>query len=166
MKFKIKQKLASVGDAYDIFDERGEKVYFAQQGVGIKNLEMLTITITDANDNKVAELNEKVNMRYQNDFEITVNDEYVGTAYHVHRRIVDQYKIDEIEWSTSGRFNNLKVEIVSPEGTVAKIHKKRVAITDTYDVDVKIEKDVLVVLAFIIAIDAINRDSPNDNFMG
>ncbi len=154
MKFILKQKMMALTDTFDVLDEKGKKVYGSEQGIF---LDSFTTKIVDASGKEVAQLEEKVHIIGSNDFRIIMDEKLMGTVSRSPKGIIDRYEIEELGWYTEGSLLSKKCEIFSPVGNIARINKKMMALTDTYEVNVEDPRDVLMVICMMIAIDGINR---------
>lgn len=88
-------------------------------------------------------------------FEIYQHDEYKGCIRKEFTLFAPKFTLDCNDWTVEGDIFGWDYEILSPKGrTVAEISKKLWNLTDTYFIDVLEERDALMVLMVVLAIDA------------
>lgn len=151
MKLYIKQKLISLGDKYDIFDENDNVVYnVTSQLISVRQRKFLRdingnllyvikrklidilpkYIIEDGNEQEVAILQKKFSLRTS--FNIS------GTS--------KKYEI-------RGDFMAWHWDLIEDGEVMATISKKIIHLADSYYLDIKDDEDAALVVAFVIAID-------------
>ena len=156
-KFKMREKLMSIGDDYWIEDEQGNKA-FKVDGKAMRVRD--TWVLEDANGNEVAKIREKkLSIRDKITIEIAggrdatvkkamigIRDRFIvevdgGKDLKVHGNIVDhEYDVDR------------------DGDKIAEVSKKWFRLRDTYGVEIEHDVDTVLVLAVTVAIDAMSHD--------
>ena len=65
------------------------------------------------------------------------------------------YIIEGLDWIIEGDITSHEYEIKQGTNLVASISKKWFKLTDTYEIDIKQDKDEIVALAVVLSIDAV-----------
>lgn len=150
MKLLFKQKFFSWFDSYNIFDESGNTVYTVKGQLAWGHC----FKIYDKNHKEVGMIKERI-ITLLPKFEIYMNGNYVGSICKKLSLFIPRYEIDFMGWNVSGGILEWNYSIYNRDGgTVADISKKLFNFTDTYEIDVKDNKNALSALMFVLAIDA------------
>lgn len=160
MKLILKEKILSVLDSFNVYDEH-DNVYFKAKGkVALAH----KTVIYDASGREVGMVKEKIIDILPN-FLLYKDGEKVGTCRKKLTLIKPKFEIDFNGWDIKGNWLEWDYSIVDKSGkTVATISKKLLRLTDTYVIDVKDEEDALDALMVVLAIDAEKcRRESNEN---
>ncbi|MCQ2590382.1 MAG: LURP-one-related family protein [Treponema sp.] len=150
MKLLFKQKFFSWFDSYNIFDESGNTVYTVKGQLSWGHC----FKIFDKNHEEVGKIKERI-ITLLPKFEIYMNGDYIGSIRKRLSLFIPRYEIDFMDWDVSGGILEWNYSIYDRNhNTVADISKKLLNFTDTYEIDVKDEKNALSALMFVLAIDA------------
>ncbi|MCQ2583853.1 MAG: LURP-one-related family protein [Treponema sp.] len=150
MKLLFKQKFFSWFDSYNIFDESGNTVYTVKGQLAWGHC----FKIYDKNHKEVGMIKERI-ITLLPKFEIYMNGNYAGSICKKLSLFIPRYEIDFMGWNVSGGILEWNYSIYNRDGgTVADISKKLFNFTDTYEIDVKDNKNALSALMFVLAIDA------------
>jgi uncharacterized protein YxjI len=155
-RFKMQQKLVSVGDDYWIEDDDGHRAYKVN-GKAARKRE--TFILEDLHGHKVAKIQEKA-LSVRNKVKIDLD---VGSAT-VKKAIVglrDRFEIDihdGPDLKAHGNFVDHEYEIERKGDTIATISKKWFRVRDTYGIDVYDENATVLLLSITVAIDALAND--------
>lgn len=158
MKLIFKQRLFSLLDSYDIYDQFGNTVYTVKGKLSLGH----KLNIMDKNGVHIGTV-KQVLLTFLPAFELYVNDNYIGKVSKKLTLFKPSYEIDFNGWKVSG--NILECDYVIKDRTgkkVAVISKEVFKLTDTYVIDVVNDADALYALMFTLAIDA-EKCSRNTN---
>lgn len=150
MKYRIRQRLFSWFDSFDIYDEAGNTAYTVKSQLSWGHC----LHILDRNGEDLAVVQEKV-LTMLPKFELYMDGQYKGMLKRKISFLRPSYDIDFNGWHVTGDFMGWDYRIEDSSGTViAFITKELFHMTDTYVIDVAREEDVLCALMLVIAIDA------------
>ena len=154
-RFRMQEKLLSIGDDSWIEDEGGNKAFLVDgKALRIRD----TWILKDAAGNEVAEIKErKLSIRdamkiHVGSREATVKRALVGLRerYHIELDGGEDLK-------AHGNIVDHEYEIEGDDGTVGNVSKKWFRVRDTYGVEVAPGANVALVLAITVAIDGMSR---------
>lgn len=150
MKMYFKQRLISILDSYDIYDENGKTLFTVKGKWGLTH----KFAIYDRNNREVGYIQQKL-ISLLPKFYIHINGEEIGEIRKKLTLFHPVYALDRLGWEMKGNILEWDYKIKGSDGkTVADISKKLIRLTDTYWIDVKNEKDALIALMFVVAVDA------------
>ena len=155
-RFKVHEKLLSIGDDYWIEDATGARA-FRVNGKAIRLRD--TWVLEDAQGREVATIKEKklsIRDKITIDLgsrEATVKKALIGIRDRFH---IDVEHGDDLK--AHGNILDHEYEIERDDKTIAEISKKWFRIRDTYGVEVRGQQDTALLLAVTVAIDALARD--------
>jgi uncharacterized protein YxjI len=158
-RYKIRQKLISIGDDFWIENHKGQKVY----KVDGKALRLRkTLEFEDAKGNKLAQIKERI---------LAIKDTMVIEDAHGRDiATVKQALIAPLrdKWNVNvkggddlvvqGNILDLEYDIRQGRKKVAEVSKKWFTITDTYGVEIADGQKDILILAIAIAIDMMAHD--------
>lgn len=149
MKLILKEKLLSILDSFNVYDESGD-IYFKVKGkVALSHKQV----IYDGKGREVGMVKEKIIDILPN-FLLYKDGEKVGQCRKKLTVIRPKFEIDFNGWDIQGNWLEWDYAIVDESGRdVAVISKKLIRLTDTYVIDVKDEADALDALMVVLAID-------------
>lgn len=157
MKLYFKQRFFSWFDSYDIYDERGSSVYTVcgKPAWGHK------LEIYDVSQQHLATLRQQL-LTFLPRFDILVGGQVLGTITKEFTLFKPSFSIDCNGWRVEGSFWEWDYRILDSYGNVAaQIEKQFLNFTDTYTIDVLDERDSLMALMVVLAIDAIKCSQNN-----
>ena len=150
MRLLFKQRFFSWLDSYDIYDETGNTVFTVEGKLSWGHC----LHILDGGGRHVATLQEKV-FTFLPQFEIYIEDEYVGCIRKEFTFFTPKFTIDCNDWEVDGEWLEWDYRITSPsQGHIATVSKEVFNWTDTYVIDVPDQGNVLGALMVVLAIDA------------
>jgi uncharacterized protein YxjI len=158
-RYKIRQKLVSIGDDFWIENQKGEKVYKVDGKVlRIRK----TLEFEDLNGRKLAQIKERL---------LSIKDSMViedanGKDLAVVRKALiaplrDKWNVDVKggeDLVVQGNILDLEYDIKQGRKKVAEVSKKWFSITDTYGVEVGEGQNDILILAIAVAIDMMAHD--------
>lgn len=164
MKLYIKQKLFTFKDRFNIKDEN-EVDILQVEGKVFSFGKQLSIKTMDLEE--VAYVKQKV-LNFLPTFEITVGDEV-----HILKKqftfFKPAYALPSLNIRIEGNFTAHQYTILREELVIANISKAFFSFADSYEVDILEDKDMKIVIAIVIAIDAVlsmersNQVNTNNN---
>ena len=160
MKLILKEKILSVLDSFNVYDEKDD-IYFIVKGkVALTH----KTAIYDTKGREVGMVKEKI-IDILPTFNLYKDGEKVGECKKKISVIKPKFEIDFNGWEIKGDWLEWDYSIVDKKGkNVATISKKLLRLTDTYVIDVKEEADALDALMVVLAIDAEKcRREANEN---
>ena len=150
MKLLFKQRFFSWLDSYDVYNEAGDTVFEVKGELSWGHC----LKIFDARGNELGTVSERI-FTWRPKFEIYLGDSYVG---EISKRITlfsEDFDIDFNGWSVEGDCLGWDYTVYGATGdVVASVSKVLLNFTDTYEIDVRDEKDALMALMLVLAIDA------------
>jgi uncharacterized protein YxjI len=158
-RYKIRQKLVSIGDDFWIENQKGEKVYKVDGKVlRIRK----TLEFEDLNGRKLAQIKERL---------LSIKDSMViedanGKDLAVVKKALiaplrDKWNVDVKggeDLVVQGNILDLEYDIKQGRKKVAEVSKKWFSITDTYGVEVGDGQNDILILAIAVAIDMMAHD--------
>lgn len=151
MKLYIKQRVLSVLDNYNIFDEYNNIIYTVKGRLSVGH----KLEIYDISGNCIATIREQL-MTFSPKFKIYVNDQYMGCFYRKPFSVIPEYRFDFNDWFVKGNIIGTRYTIYVSKREIAIVNKKILRPSDCYEIDVKNQSDVLYTLIVVLAIDAEN----------
>lgn len=154
-RFRLREKLISIGDDYWIENDAGERV-LKVNGKAARLRD--TWVLEDAHGAEVAKIKEKV---------LTVRDsieiEYGGGTAHVKKALLgirDRFHVEATtgDLKAHGNVVDHEYKIERDGHTVAEVSKKWFRVRDTYGIEVQAGVDPVLVVAVTVAIDALSHD--------
>ncbi|HEX6845256.1 MAG TPA: LURP-one-related family protein [Actinomycetota bacterium] len=152
VKFRMREKMFSIGDDSWIEDEQGAKV-FKVNGKAMRLRD--TFLLEDAAGHEVAKIQER-KLHIRDTMAIERGGKKIAT---VHKRVVglrNHLKV-EVEngpdMKVHGNFVDHEYEIEGDGGKVAEISKRWFRVRDTYGVEVDAEADAGLILAIAVAVE-------------
>ena len=150
MKLYIKQKLFTFKDRFNIKDEN-EVDILQVEGKVFSFGKQLSIKTMDLEE--VAYVKQKV-FNFLPTFEITLNDEV-----HVLKKqftfFKPAYALPSLNIRIEGNFTAHQYTILREDLVIANISKAFFSFADSYEVEILEDKDMKIVIAIVIAIDAV-----------
>lgn len=157
MILTFRQRIFSWFDSYDVFDESGNTVFSVKGQLSWGHC----LKIFDRNERELGTVKEKI-MTLLPKFEVYLKDQYLGCIRKEFTLFVPKYDIDYNGWHVQGNFLEWDYRIMDASGRlVAVVSKELLHLTDTYSIDVVNPDDALIVLMFVLAMDA-EKCSRND----
>jgi uncharacterized protein YxjI len=153
-KFQMRQKMMSIGDDYWIEDEQGNKA-FKVDGKAMRMRD--TWVLEDASGKEVATIREKkmsirdkIKIELASGQEATVQKEMISfrDKYHV--------DIDGADLTVKGDIADHEYKIERNGDKIAEISKKWFRVRGTYGVEVRDDRDTVLVLCVTVAVDAMS----------
>jgi uncharacterized protein YxjI len=155
-RFRMQQKLISIGDDYWIEDDDGNRVYKVN-GKAARMRE--TFMLEDTRGHTVAKIQDKkFSVRDKVKIDLDVGSATVKKAIVGFR---DRFEIDlenGPDLKAHGNIIDHEYKIERKGDTIAEISKKWFRVRDTYGIDVYDENATVLLLSITVAIDALAND--------
>lgn len=153
MQLRIRQRVFSWTDSYDVFDETGEARYEVRS-------EFLTfghqIHVYDKRTGaEVGSIHEKL-FTFLPEFEIVINGQVQGTVRKQFTLFIPRYEVDFRGWDVEGDFMGWDYRVTQGSAEVMSISKEVFNWTDTYVLRYHNPANEMPGLLLVIAIDAAN----------
>lgn len=158
MRLLFKQRLFSWFDSYDIYDRQGKTVYTVRGQLSWGHC----LKLYDSMGREVGTVQERI-FSWMPRFELYLGERYMGCISRELTLFRPQYRIDCMGWQVQGDFMEWDYTIRSSSGAcIASVSKELFNWTDTYVLDIFNPADALMVLMFVLAMDA-EKCSRNKN---
>ena len=153
-RYKIRQKLISIGDDFWIENHRGEKVYKVDgKALRIRK----TLEFEDAKGKKLVQIQERL-LALKNT--MVIEDTHGKDIATVKKALIaplrDKWNVNVKggdDLVVQGNILDLEYDIKQGRRKVAEVSKKWFTITDTYGVEIEEGQNDILILAIAIAID-------------
>lgn len=156
MELRIKQRVFSWSDTYDVYDESGEARYFVKAEVFSFGHQ---IHVYDKRSGEeVGSIHQKL-FRFLPEFEIVIGGRTVGTIRKEFTFLRPRYQVDFRGWNVEGDFMGWDYEARSEDRLVLTVSKELFTWGDTYVLRYRSIQDEIPGLMLVIAIDAANCDN-------
>jgi len=158
-RYKMHEKLVSIGDDYWIENEAGERAFYVDgKALRIRD----TLIIKDVQGHELYKLKEKL-LRIRDTLDI--QDGQGRTAATIKKALItplrDRWNVeleDGSEMKVQGNILDHEYNIESGREKVAEVSKKWFRIRDTYGVEVSPGQDAALILAITVAVDQMAHD--------
>lgn len=158
VRFKMKEKMFSIGDDYWIEDHDGHKAYKVDgKAMRVRD----TWHLRDEQGREVASIHEKM---------MSVRDtmviEFGGKTATLKKALIgirERYVVEVEggdEFKVHGNIVDHEYEVEHDDRTIADVSKKWFRLRDTYGVEVREPQYTVLVLAITVAVDAMSHDLP------
>ena len=158
-RYKIRQKLISIGDDFWIEDQNGKKVYKVDgKALRIRK----TLEFEDVNGKKLAQIKERLLSIKDT---MVIEDAKGRDIATVKKALIsplrDKWNVDVKggdDLTVQGNILDLEYDIRQGRKKVAEVSKGWFSITDTYGVEIEEGQNDILILAVAIAIDMMAHD--------
>lgn len=158
-RYKMHEKLVTIGDDYWIENETGEREFYVDgKALRLRN----TLIIRDVQGNEVYKLQEKL-LRIKDTMDI--QDADGKTVATIKKALIsplrDRWKVevaDGPEMEVQGNILDHEYKIEAGREKVAEISKRWFRIRDTYGVEIEDGQDSAIILAIAAALDQMAHD--------
>ena len=150
MRLRIKQRLISNLDSYDIFNESGETVFTVKSKFANGHY----LRIYNAAGQELGSVRERM-LTFLPKFDLYIADRCAGHIQKEFTLFKPSFRLDFNGWKVAGNLMEWDYNILDASGRpVASISKEILKWTDTYVLDIAEEQNALYVLMVVLAIDA------------
>lgn len=153
MELRIKQRVFSWSDTYDVCDESGEPRYFVEAEIFTFGHQ---IHVYDKRSGQeVGSIHQRL-FTFLPQFEIVINGRTVGTIQKELSFLAPRYHVDFRGWDVGGDLMGWDYEVFRNEQVVLSVSKELFTWGDTYVLRYNDIGDEIPGLLLVIAIDAAN----------
>ena len=153
MELRIKQRVFSWSDTYDVYDESGEPRYFVKAELFAFGHQ---IHVYDKRSGReVGSIHQKL-LTFLPKFEIVIGGMVAGTIQKEFSFLRPRYHVDFRGWDVEGDFLNWEFNVYQGSREVMHITKEWLTWGDTYVLRYGSAADEIPGLLLVIAIDAVN----------
>jgi uncharacterized protein YxjI len=153
-RFRMREKLASIGDDFWIEDEQGNRAYRVDgKALRIRD----TFVLEDASGRELAKIQER-KLSIRDKVAIERDGETVATVHKALIGIRDRFRIelaDGPELKAHGNTVDHEYKIERDGDTIARISKKWFRVRDTYGVEIDAREDEALMLATVVALESL-----------
>jgi uncharacterized protein YxjI len=158
-RYKMHEKLVTIGDDYWIENEAGERAFYVDgKALRLRN----TLIIKDVQGNEIYKLQEKL-LRIKDTMDVL--DANGKTAATIKKALItplrDRWEVEVSEgpeMNVQGNILDHEYEIEAERKKVAEVSKRWFRIRDTYGVEIEPGQDNALILAITAAIDQMAHD--------
>ena len=155
MKLRIKQRVFSWTDTYDIYDEAGRPKYYVET-------EFFTlghqIHVYDKRTGReVGSIHQKL-LTFMPAFEIVIDGRVMGTVRKEFTFLMPRYRVDYRGWNVEGNLFGWDYQVMRGGVQVMTVSKEVLSWSDTYTLSFANPADEMPGLLLVLAIDAANCD--------
>lgn len=150
MEMRLKQRIFSWFDSYDVTDEQGQPLFCVKGQPAWGHL----LKIYDPAGRELGVVKEKL-LRLLPTFELYAGGQYLGKIQREFTLMRPKYRVECGGWQVQGDFLGWEYRVTDPAGqNVAVISKELLHLSDTYAISVPNPADALCALMLVLAIDA------------
>ena len=156
MKLRIRQRIFSWGDSYDVYDEYGDARYEVRSALFSLGHQIHVY------DKQAAEGHDEVGFIRQKlftlmpTFEIEIGGHVVGTVRKKFTLLRQNYEVDYRGWDVEGDFLGWDYQVLQGNQEILSITKEIWNWSDTYTLTFRNPADEIPGLLLVLAIDAAN----------
>lgn len=155
MILTFRQRFLSWFDSYDIYDEGGDTLFTVEGKLAWGH----RLEIYDSGGAHVGTVREEA-LTFLPRFALYAGDTYLGCIRKEFSFFQPRYTLDCNGWNVEGDFWGWDYRVVDSAGQfVMEASKEHFHLTDTYRIEVPCDRDVLLSLMIVLAIDAANCSS-------
>jgi uncharacterized protein YxjI len=155
IRYRMRQKLVSVGDDYWVENDTGDRVFCVNgKAMRLRN----TLDLEDVQGAKICRIQTRV-LHVRDSMEI--QDPDGARLAMVHKALVsplrERWKVDRPDgddWTVQGNIVDHEYEIEAGGRKIAEVSKKWFRVRDTYGVEVAPRENTALVLAVTVAVDS------------
>lgn len=163
MKLRIKQRIFSWGDSYDVFDENGSPKYEVKAKVFSLGHQ---IHVYEKNTGReVGSIHQKL-LAFLPQFKIVIDGREMGSVRKEFSFFKPKYRVDYQGWDVEGDFLGWDYQVKSGDAVVMSISKELLQWSDTYTLSFDNPAHEIPGLLLVIAIDAANCSQADGDVVG
>ncbi len=158
MKYYVKQRIFTLGEKFEIYDELGV-VKYRVEGAMFSFGEKFKMY--DENNNLLYQLNQEI-WTLMPKFNLLKDGKIVASMKKKFTFFKSEYDIEELGWQVKGDLWSHDFQIYDEDKLIASIKKEWLSLGDCYEFDIQDTKNVELVLAVILMIDEVIDQANND----
>ena len=156
MQLFIRQRIVSLTDRYDIYDETGEARYEVRSAFfSLGHQIHVYDKRAPEGSHEVGWIRQKL-LALMPTFEIILNGQVCGTIRQEFTLLRPRYHVDFRGWEVQGNLMGWDYQVVQNDRPVLTISKQLFRMTDAYVLDYANPADEIPALLLVLAIDAAN----------
>lgn len=158
MKYYVKQKIFTLGEKFEIYDENSVVKYRVEGALfsfGEK------FKLYDEYGNLLYQLNQEL-FNWLPRFNLIKDGQIVASMKKKLTFLVQEYEIEQLGWQVKGDIWSHDFQIFNGDNEIASIKKEWFTLGDCYEFDIKDNKNIELVLAVILMIDEVIESSNNN----
>lgn len=159
MKLYMHQKVFSWKDQFTVKDDSGADRFFIQSEFFSWGKQL---HVSDTSGKEVAFIQEKV-VSFKPKFFVCVDGKEIAEIIKQFSLLRPKYTIEGLDWEVNGRFMAHNYDITQGDRPIVSIHKKWMAWGDSYEIDIADEKDEILALSVVLAIDCVLADEASSS---
>lgn len=159
MKLYFKQKVFSLRQRTAITDQYGNLMFTAVGEIISLGRKM---HIFDDSNNEVAFVQQRL-LKLLPRFSVYINGEHIGDIVKEFTFLKPSYTVEELGWTIKGDYFAHDYSIFCGGQYIASIHKHWMSWGDSFEIDIADNRDIVMALAVIIAIDCVIDNSQNSS---
>lgn len=158
MRLLIKQRVFTLRDTFDVYDEQNAPVWFIESKLFSFAKE---IFVYDSENRQVAAIRQRL-WHLMPRYELWIGDQYCGC---IQKRFsfLPRYELEYSGWRVDGDFLGWDYDVLDDRGVVASIRKELLHWGDTYVIDISDPENELICLLIVLAIDAANAQASRNS---
>lgn len=150
MKLLFKQRLFSWLDSYDIYDEEGSTVFTVEGKLSFGHC----LQIYNPNGDHIGTLKEEV-LSFLPKFRMYVGEQYIGEIAKEFSFLKPKFSLECNDWKVEGDFWEWDYFVTdSRNDIIMTASKELMHLTDTYQIHIPKQENMLYALMIVLAIDA------------
>lgn len=154
MKLYIKQQVFSWKDKFNVKDEQGNDIYYVEGEIAFTH----KLHIFNMDNEEVAFVRQEF-FALLHKYYVEIDGEEVAEIQRKLSLFTPKYEINGLGWSIEGELFEHDYTILDENGgVIAEISKEWFTWGDSYELDIADSVDPVIVLAVVIAIDAVLAD--------
>ncbi len=158
MKLYMRQKVFTWVDRFTVKDENGQDKYHVEGEFSFGK----KLHIFDMAGVEVAFIKQKV-FSFMPRFFVFVNGQQLAEIIKEFTFLSPKYCINGLDWEIDGDFLSHDYEIDRNGGTIVTFHKQWMTWGDCYEIDIADEKDEIVALSVVLAVDCVMAAAARTN---
>ena len=156
MKLRIRQRIFSWGDSYDVYDEYGNARYEVRSALfSLGHQIHVYDKLADESHDEVGFIRQKL-FTLMPTFEIAIDGRVVGTVRKKFTLLRQNYEVDFRGWDVEGNFLGWDYQVLQGSQEILSITKEIWNWSDTYTLTFRNPADEIPGLLLVLAIDAAN----------
>lgn len=156
MMYFFKQRMLSWFDTYDIYNDNNEIEFIVKGELSLGH----QLRIFDRNSQELGILKEKLITLLPKYYMLDNNGSEIGIIEKKLSLLKPKYELTCNDWKVEGDFWSWNYSVVDSTGQIIMQAKKKLGLTDQYYIDVPDERNSLLALMIVLAID-IDKERQN-----
>ena len=158
MNLYIKERIFTIGDKFDVYDQHGNPKYFVKGEVfswGKK------LHVYDRNEREVAFIKQEI-FSFLPTYKVYVNQKEVAQIRKEFSFFRPRYSVGGLGWDVEGSFTEHNYWVTDRGRQVVSIDKEWMTWGDSYCLQIADDADEIVALAVVLTIDCVVEQQDNN----